>query len=247
MPRPAGWRSTSLAMALPAEVRQRLPTPVADTWERIAPLLRGSLYLAGGTALVAHLGHRESHDLDFFFHARAVDLDALADRLEGAGAFAVLSRSSGTLNGTFERTRVQFLHADEERPQRRLEPTARVGGIELAGIGDLIAMKLAAVGGRPALRDYFDLMAIERVTGRGVEEGLGLYLARYEPADPLAPAHVVRSLGYLDDVEDDDLVPASRSEIASYWERRQPAITASLANAASVAAAIRGRPWRTTR
>ena len=49
---------------------------------------------------------------------------------------------------------------------------------------------------RPALRDYFDLLTIEREGNRYVEEGLALFLRRYRPKAPLqAVTAVVRALG----------------------------------------------------
>jgi len=115
--------------------------------------------------------------------------------------------------------------ADEVEPQRRLEPTRMVGGIAVAGIGDILAMKLKVIVDRGELRDYFDLMAIERDTGRTVEEGLALFLARYgRPAEPFAIAPVVRALGYLGDVDEDELLPVGKAEIEAYWGRRQPEI-----------------------
>lgn len=212
-------------MALPDGLRRVLPDDAAETWEGIAPILPAGLYLVGGTAIAAHLVHRPSRDLDFFFHEGAVDLDGLAERLRGAGPFAVVERTAGTLNGVFSQTRLHFLHADEAGPQRRLEPTRPVAGLEVAGMGDLLAMKLKVIGERGELRDYFDVMTIEKQTGRTVEEGLGLVLARYRVEDPPSlVTRTVRALGYLDDLDEDDLLPARKREIARYWQRRQPEI-----------------------
>jgi hypothetical protein len=84
----------------------------------------------------------------------------------------------------FSKTKVQFLHADEGAPQHLLATPAMVEGLRIAALEDLIAMKLKVVGDRGELRDYFDLMAIEQQTGRTVEEGLSLFLARFAPANP---------------------------------------------------------------
>ncbi len=61
-----------------------------------------------------------------------------------------------------------------------------------------------------------------------VEEGLALFLERYQPqyADP-ALDHIVLGLGYFDDVDPDDALPTSRDEIVAYWTRRQPEIVAA--------------------
>lgn len=215
-------------MTLPKAVRRALPDDAAGTWEAIAPLLPPPLYLGGGTALAVHIAHRVSRDLDFFYHEHAVDLGALAETLPTSGPFVVTHAEAGTLNGLFSQTKLAFLHADEVEPQHRLEPTRAVGGIAVAGIGDILAMKLKVIVDRGELRDYFDLMAIERDAGRTVDEGLGLFLERYgRPPEPFAIEPVVRALGYLGDVDEDDLIPVGKAEIEAYWRRRQPEIIRS--------------------
>lgn len=56
-----------------------------------------------------------------------------------------------------------------------------------------------------------------------------LYLTRYElEASSQMLEHVVRALGYLDDVDEDELLPERKAEIAAYWARRQPEIIRAL-------------------
>ena len=99
----------------------------------------------------------------------------------------------------------------------------------VAGIGDLLAMKLKAICDRGELRDYFDLLAIERQGHRRVEEGIALALEKYRPrAGQAFVQAVVRGLGYLDDVQEDPGVPIPRAEVAAYWEHRVPEIVRSL-------------------
>jgi hypothetical protein len=176
-----------------------------------------------------HLGHRVSHDLDFFYHRNAIDLDQLARAIETVGPFAITMRAPGTLNGLFFRTKIQFLHADEVAPQRLLAEPIEVAGLRVAELDDLLAMKLEVVGDRGELRDYFDLMTIEQRAGRSVEEGLQLFLARFQP--PYAQnalGHIVRGLGYFDDIEPDDQLPVSHQSIVDYWTNRHPSVIAAL-------------------
>lgn len=206
-------------MAIPAELAASLPNDTARSWELIAPIVPEGTYLAGGTALAVHLRHRISRDLDFFF-ARPVDLDEITATLQSRGPFAVTLRDTGTLNGVFSHTGVQFLSAEN---QHQLEPTTTVAGIDVAGIGDILAMKLKVIGDRGELRDYFDVMQIERQARRTAEEGLGLYMARYDVSpDHITVRHIVNGLGYFGDVPDDEALPLSRDEIVAYWQRRQP-------------------------
>ena len=161
-----------------------MPADTAMAWELLAPTIPAAAYLAGGTAIAVHLGHRVSHDLDFFYHRNAIDLDQLARTIDTVGPFAITMRSPGTLNALFFRTKIQFLHADEVAPQRLLTQPFEVAGLRVAQLDDLLAMKLKVVGDRGELRDYFDLMTIEQRGGRSVEEGLQLFLARFQPPVP---------------------------------------------------------------
>jgi len=209
-------------------IRAILPPDTASTWEAIAPIVPPTAYLGGGTAIAVHLGHRISRDLDFFFHHSSVDLAELTRELSKAGPFAVTERAPGTLNGIFSATKVQFLHADEVRPQRLLEHPQEVDGLHVAQISDLIAMKLKVVGDRGELRDYFDLMTIEQRTGRTADESLALFLERFQPEYPdQAINHILLGLGYFDDVDADDSLPVPRQQIIDYWTRRQPQIIAA--------------------
>lgn len=216
-------------MSLPDQIRNVLPADTATTWELLAPVVPAPVYLAGGTAIAVHLGHRISQDLDFFYHGNAVDLDQLARAIDAVGPFAITMRAPGTLNGLFSRSKIQFLHADEVAPQRLLTQPINVAGLRVAQLDDLLAMKLKVIGDRGELRDYFDLMTIERRAGRSVEEGLQLFLARFRPPHVQeALGHIVRGLGYFDDVEPDDQLPVSRRTIVEYWTGRQPSVIAAL-------------------
>ncbi len=210
-------------MSLPDWLEALLPGEAAATWKEVAPLVPAEVYLGGGTAIAVHLRHRPSRDLDFFYHTTAVDLDRLAERLAAHGTFAITQRAPGTLNGLYGDTRLRFLQAGLDRPEHRLEPTTPLGGLQVAGLGDLLAMKLNAIAGRAQLRDYFDLMTIEQRGNRTIEEGLGLFLARYQPEhEDSALTPIVFALGHLDDVGDDPFLPIERDAIVHYWQQRQP-------------------------
>jgi hypothetical protein len=91
-----------------------------------------------------------------------------------------------------------------------------------------MAMKLKVIGDRGELRDYFDLMTIEQRTGRTADEGLALFVARFQPEYPQqAINHILLGLGYFDDVDPDDALPVPRNQIVDYWTRRQPEIVAA--------------------
>lgn len=203
---------------LPDPVRRILPADTAAAWLALAPHLPRELYLGGGTAVAVHLGHRESRDLDFFFH-RPVDLHELQVLLDGLGAFAVTHRSEGTLRGLFGSTKLEFFDASS---LKRLAEPVVVAGLRVAGLQDLMAMKIKVMAERGEMRDYFDVKAIDEQGAISVEEGVELYMKRYG-VDPSSEAleHLYRTMGDLSDVEADDLLPIDLDELQRWWSRRQ--------------------------
>ena len=137
------------------------------------------------------------------------------------------------LVGTAGATKVQFLEAAD---QENVDAPTAVAGIPVASLPDLLASKLNALVTRApaALRDYFDLKAIEEKTQLRVEEGLGIFVRRFRPASPRSYlVRAVRALGYMGDVEDDNLLPrGSFAEVEAYWQRRQPEILRHLGRTA---------------
>lgn len=214
---------------LPGDLSKVLPADTARAWSELAPILPHDLYLAGGTAIAVHLQHRESRDLDFFHHRRAVDLQALAETLGRTGAFAVSHEGAGTLRGLLGGTKVEFLHVDETKPQSCLERPHEVAGLRVAGLKDLMAMKLAAIGSRGETRDYFDVKTIEERVGLSVEDGIALFVERYDvrPGSE-ALRHLVAALGHLDDLDPDDLLPIDMDDLVDWWRRRQARLVRNL-------------------
>jgi hypothetical protein len=182
-------------------------------------------YLVGGTALTVHLRHRVSRDLDVFL-SRREDLDALARALAEVGRLHVSYLDDSTLNATLDSTRLQFLEAAD---QREVAPTTLVGGLRVASVEDLAAMKLKVIVDRGELRDYFDLMVLDSTGTVPVEEGLAHFFARYDPPNPRQYDDLIlRALSYTDDVQDDPGLPVERARVTGYWSRRAPAVVAAL-------------------
>lgn len=205
----------------PASFEWALPEGAEHAWRELAPVLPETAYLAGGTALASVLNHRMSADLDFFTDG-PFDEQALADAVRRRGTFAVTTQLPGTLNGIFEGTKVQFLDATS---QHVLDDFTEVDGVRIASLPDLLATKVKVIADRGELRDYYDLMAIEQQTDLTVEQGLVLFVERYQPASPeSAVSRIVRGLGYLEDVNDDPGLPVGRATVESYWAKRAPQI-----------------------
>jgi hypothetical protein len=165
----------------------------------LAPLAQ-RFYLGGGTAIAIQLGHRRSLDLDWFTPGVISDPAVLGATLREAGVdFQVTSLDRGTLHGVYENVRVSFL----EYRYQLLEPAVHWPEFEcsLASLADLACMKLSALAGRGAKRDFIDLYAIG-TTGMGLPRMLDLYRAKYATDDV---ASVMMGLSYFDDAEEEDM------------------------------------------
>lgn len=211
------------------ELRSIVPDDTVDAWRLVAQCRPDGSVLMGGTALAVHLRHRQSRDLDLFCHEPFDPLE-LAAALAELGPFVRTPPiEDGTLNGLLGRTRVQFLSVVD---QTLLVPPIEFAGMPVGSLEDIFATKLKVVGDRSELRDYYDLMCIE-CSGRMTEEGMQLVQARYRiEADHASVAHIVRALGYTDELQEDPLLAQSAgkdvlSEVVAYWRARQPEVIRS--------------------
>lgn len=202
-------------------------------WPIVASCAPQGAILVGGTALALHLRHRSSRDLDLFC-AEPFDHDQIEARLRAATT-GYHRRTSGevTFDCVVGNVLVQYVHAPD---QRNIASPEVLDGMQVASLGDLFATILKAVGGRAELRDYFDVMCIEQQSGLDVADGIQLYLTRFGlSADHASVGHIVASLGYLADVEDDPYLrqsagPDVRARVAAYWQQRQPRLLAELSD-----------------
>jgi predicted nucleotidyltransferase component of viral defense system len=220
-------------VTLPGWLAAVLLPDARRAWHIVQQAVPAEAYLGGGTAIAVHLRHRVSRDLDLFLEA-PVDLERLRDELDRRGELHVTmfepTPGRQTLNGYLGATKLQVL---ESSSLRLMEPTTQVEGLRVAGIGDLLAMKLKVIRERGELRDYFDVLVIERDAHRTVEEGIALALKKYRPqSQQQFVESLVRALGYLDDVEEDPGVPMPKAEISRYWATRLRSINANLSRQA---------------
>jgi hypothetical protein len=132
-------------MAKPTE----LPENQRSALDNLKPLgERLGLYLAGGTALAFHLGHRVSRDLDLFSLGPNLDLASARARAAEINGSEVLSLTDATL-----RFRVSGVPVDIVRcPYPLLNaPCQGPQGWATANVEDLATMKLSAVA-QPGIR-----------------------------------------------------------------------------------------------
>jgi hypothetical protein len=174
-----------------------MPAPQQQMLRMAGPFAtQTGFYLAGGTAIAIHLGHRRSVDLDWFTPNDIPDPMGLASSVQDSVAeFQIRETAKGTLHGQAGGVKFSFL---EYRYPSLVEPVEWPEyGCRLAGLEDLVCMKLSAIGSRGAKKDFIDIYALGRAHFT-LDEMLGLYRRKFAVEDV---GHVVMSLTYFDDAE----------------------------------------------
>jgi hypothetical protein len=148
-------------------------------------------YLAGGSGLALHLGHRLSIDLDMFSIVpfdNGIYMEFLKDKYK----FSVDFSAPNTLKGSVGSVKVDFI-AHLYKP---LMPVVRDEEISIYSVEDIAAMKINAIAGSGTRsKDFVDLYFLLEIFQVG--NLLDFYKAKYEERNIL---HALKSLNYFEDV-----------------------------------------------
>jgi hypothetical protein len=166
------------------------------------PEVTDAFYLAGGTGLALHLGHRISVDFDWFSESnplRDADRARVLDSLRGSGhEVAILQDENGTLSVAWQRVVVSFFAYGTPL----LERPVVIGGLPVASVSDIAAMKLAAVVGRGAKKDFVDVYFL--MQQRPLEHWLDRSSDKFRDVRDFR-ALAFRALVYFDDADAEKL------------------------------------------
>ncbi len=155
-----------------------------------------NFYLAGGTAVAIHLGHRRSVDFDWFRSEPFSDPMEWAQALRDRGVpFDTISVDEGTLHGSISGVRTSFF--EYSYPLLSYSEMWSEYETRLASLDDLACMKLVAIAQRGTKKDFVDLHAICK-QHRPLAELLCLYEQKYRTDDI---AHLLYALTYFDDAD----------------------------------------------
>ena len=150
--------------------------------------------LVGGTALALHLGHRKSVDLDMFGNFDPVV--SYRKLLADAGYSA-----EGAENGTVQSLRVDNVKVDlVNYPYPWMDNALEEDGVRLAGLKDIVAMKLSAVANRGRKKDFIDVARLLDVFS--LDQMLSFYKEKLSVSELSFP---LRGLMYFDDAEEDPM------------------------------------------
>lgn len=190
----------------------RLPDPQRRALDRLKAVpTMAEFYLAGGTAIAVHLGHRISRDLGFFSVRPDVDLEAVKEAVRRAFDEAeTVAQTDAAVQLLCDGAPIDLVRYPYP-PLRSIERTS--DGIAVAALLDLATMKLAALSRRGLRRDFWDLSEIVRRGGVPLEQACRAYRQRYGVAEADL-YHVLRSLTWFEDAERDPAYPAGLAETA---------------------------------
>lgn len=153
-----------------------------------------SFYLAGGTALALHLGHRLSYDLDFF-SSEGFDPKHLRNLLQPLGDLTIEMEKPNMLWVILNETKLSFF----QYSYPLLENKISFGPIDLASIKDISCMKLDTISSRGSRKDFVDLYFILK-EGYGFEDIWKWFEKKYHGIK-FNKAHILKSLTYFEDAE----------------------------------------------
>ncbi len=181
--------------------------------------------LAGGTALSLQLGLRVSYDFNFFSPDDFNRGHLLARLREAFPRLEPLQLVHGTCDVLIDGVQVSFLHDPYPRISPAVTDPEGMPGLRLAGIDDIAAMKLSAIGGLASRKDFYDLYQIFQRCARFTPEHL-LRCVHRKFGDAFDATYMLMSLTYFDDAEDEILpkclVPADWQEIKRFFRAIQP-------------------------
>jgi len=172
-------------------------------------------YLAGGTGLALHLGHRRSVDLDFFL-GESFNEETVLQSVQQLDGFVLVSKAPGTIYATVHNTKVSFI----AYVYPVLFPLKQFLGANVADPRDIGCMKISAIASRGTKRDFIDLYIVTQE--HGLEQLLGWFAKKYTQTN-YSSVHVLKSLTYFEEAERDPLpdmlVPLSWEEVKQLFRR----------------------------
>lgn len=184
-------------------------------------------YLAGGTALALQTGIRESFDFDFFVQDE-FDETALVEELSEIGELEITVIRKGTLHLILNNIQFTFLYFPNKMIENKVA-TDEIKGLYLANIFDIAMMKLIAISQRGTKKDFFDLYYICHYFDYTIEFILEHLNQKYGDSK-INYAHIIKSLSYFDDAEDENLpkvfIQYDWDKIKRFYELEQEKIYA---------------------
>lgn len=124
-----------------------------DFLKKLGFLRKSGFYLAGGTALALHIGHRNSFDFDFYSKKSFKNEKLKEEFIQRFKKVKEVNSEEDTLELSVDGIRMSFF----KYPYKLIKPCLKIGEIETASLEDIAAMKIVAILGRGVKRDFIDI------------------------------------------------------------------------------------------
>ena len=192
---------------------ETVDSPTLELLNKImAEPLFSPLRLVGGTAMALQAGHRKSVDLDLF-GALSLDETILTETVSSMGNIVWLNKLKNIKSLLVNGIKVDFVNYSYPW----LSEPLNENNIRLASKKDIAAMKLSAITGRGAKKDFTDLYFLLKEFS--LKKMVQLYEEKFADGSAFM---VLKSLVYFEDAENDEmpemLMPAS-------WEMIKKTVT----------------------
>ncbi|MBL8088993.1 MAG: nucleotidyl transferase AbiEii/AbiGii toxin family protein [Anaerolineales bacterium] len=155
-------------------------------------------YLAGGTGLALHFGHRYSIDLDFFSDEPTTvgpDERSVLRTILNDPTLEITYDTDSTFVATWREVGISFFRLDL---YPLVQPTLLVENVRLATVEEIGAMKLAAIINRGTRKDMVDLyLILQQVSLDSLFQVAAIKYAKVRSF----PVNAIRALSYFDDAE----------------------------------------------
>lgn len=158
-------------------------------------------YMIGGTALSLQLGLRESYDFDFCVKGE-FNNELLLEELKKIGNIEVIQNQKGTCDVLLNGVQVSFFYY----PNKVLKDFIKVEempNLNFASILDIATMKVVAIGGRGAKKDFFDLFNIIKKCNINTYELVEAL--KQKCGENINYVNIIMGLSYFEDAEDEIL------------------------------------------
>ena len=185
-------------------------------------------YMIGGTALSLQLGLRESFDFDFCVPEQ-FNNEILLEELGKLGTMEVKQNQKGTCDVIVNGVQISFFYYPN-KIIKNLIIQEEMPKLKLASILDIAVMKLVAIGGRGAKKDFFDLYNILTKSDIMILELANGLLQKC--GENINYANIIMGLSYFEDAEQEILpqnfVDYDWEKIKRYFIEFQPKIQSNL-------------------
>ena len=158
-------------------------------------------YMIGGTALSLQMELRESFDFDFCVPTQ-FNNELLLEELGKIGEMKVKQNQSGTCDVILNGIQVSFFYYPNKIINELVKPQ-EMPKLKMVSILDIAIMKLVAIGGRGAKKDFFDLYNIInkcKISIKELAEGL-----IEKCGNKTNYVNIIMGLSYFEDAEQEIL------------------------------------------